>query len=43
MEEDIAAAIQEWLKGGCLRGEAVAVLEVYKRKRGTVYNSRKGF
>jgi len=31
------------VEGGCLRGEAVAVLELYKRKRGTVYNSRQGF
>jgi len=40
---------QELLKRGIkvesesLRGEAVAVLELYKRKRGTVYNSRQGF
>ena len=40
---------QELLKRGikveseCLRGEAVAVLELYKRKRGTIYNSRQGF
>jgi tRNA(Arg) A34 adenosine deaminase TadA len=26
-----------------LRSEAVAVLELYKKKQGTVYNSRKGF
>jgi tRNA(Arg) A34 adenosine deaminase TadA len=31
------------VEGGRLRGEAVAVLELYKRKHGTVYNSRKGF
>jgi tRNA(Arg) A34 adenosine deaminase TadA len=31
------------VEGGRLRGEAVAVLELYKRKRGTVYNSRQGF
>jgi tRNA(Arg) A34 adenosine deaminase TadA len=31
------------VESGSLRGEAVAVLELYKRKRGTVYNSRKGF
>jgi tRNA(Arg) A34 adenosine deaminase TadA len=31
------------VEGGRLRGEAVAVLELYKRKRGTVYNSRRGF
>ena len=31
------------VESGILRGEAVAVLELYKRKRGTVYNSRKGF
>jgi tRNA(Arg) A34 adenosine deaminase TadA len=28
---------------GCLRGEAVAVLELYKAKQGTIYNSRRGF
>jgi len=31
------------VEGGRLRGEAVAVLELYKSKQGTVYNSRKGF
>jgi tRNA(Arg) A34 adenosine deaminase TadA len=31
------------VESGSLRGEAVAVLELYKRKRGTVYNSRQGF
>jgi len=31
------------VEGGRLRGEALAVLELYKKKRGTVYNSRKGF
>jgi tRNA(Arg) A34 adenosine deaminase TadA len=31
------------VEGGRLRGEALAVLELYKRKRGTVYNSRQGF
>jgi tRNA(Arg) A34 adenosine deaminase TadA len=29
--------------GGTLRGEAVAVLELYKKRGGTVYNSRQGF
>jgi tRNA(Arg) A34 adenosine deaminase TadA len=44
-----AAWPQELLKRGIkvegeiLRDEAVAVLELYKRKRGTVYNSRQGF
>jgi len=43
-----AAWPQELLKRGIktesesLRGEAVAVLELYKRMQGTVYNSRKG-
>ena len=31
------------VEGGRLRAEAVAVLELYKGRRGTVYNSRKGF
>ena len=31
------------VEGGRLRGEAVAVLELYKTRRGTVYNSRRGF
>lgn len=31
------------IEGESLRGEAVAVLELYKRMQGTVYNSRKGF
>jgi len=31
------------VEGGRLRGEALAVLELYKKKRGTVYNSRQGF
>jgi len=31
------------VESGRLRGEAVAVLELYKRKQGTVYNSRQGF
>jgi hypothetical protein len=31
------------VESGSSRGEAVAVLELYKRRRGTVYNSRKGF
>ena len=31
------------VEGGRLRGEAVAVLELYRSKQGTVYNSRKGF
>jgi len=31
------------VEGGRLRGEAVAVLELYKRRRGTIYNSRRGF
>jgi tRNA(Arg) A34 adenosine deaminase TadA len=31
------------VEGGRLRGEAVAVLGLYKRRRGTVYNSRQGF
>jgi tRNA(Arg) A34 adenosine deaminase TadA len=31
------------VEGGRLRGEAVAVLELYKKRRGTVYNSRRGF
>ena len=31
------------VEGGRLRGEAVAVLELYKRRQGTVYNSRQGF
>jgi len=31
------------VEGERLRGEAVAVLDLYKRKSGTVYNSRKGF
>ena len=31
------------VEGGRLRGEAVAVLELYKIRRGTVYNSRRGF
>jgi tRNA(Arg) A34 adenosine deaminase TadA len=30
------------VESGCLRGEAVSVLELYKKKKGTVYNSRKG-
>jgi tRNA(Arg) A34 adenosine deaminase TadA len=30
------------VKSELLRGEAVAVLELYKKKRGTVYNSRRG-
>jgi len=30
------------VRGGSLRGEAVAVLELYKKKRGTIYNSRRG-
>jgi tRNA(Arg) A34 adenosine deaminase TadA len=29
--------------GGTLRGEAVAGLELYKKRGGTVYNSRQGF
>jgi tRNA(Arg) A34 adenosine deaminase TadA len=31
------------VEGGILRREAAAVLELYKKKQGTVYNSRKGF
>ena len=31
------------VEGGRLRGEALAILELYKKKRGTVYNSRQGF
>jgi tRNA(Arg) A34 adenosine deaminase TadA len=31
------------VESGSARGEAVAVLELYKKKRGTIYNSRKGF
>lgn len=31
------------VEGGRLRGEALAVLELYKIRRGTVYNSRQGF
>lgn len=31
------------VEGGILRGEALAVLEFYKKKGGTVYNSRQGF
>jgi hypothetical protein len=31
------------VESGRLRGEAIAVLELYKRKQGTVYNSRQGF
>jgi len=31
------------VEGGRLRGEAIAVLELYKRRRGTIYNSRRGF
>jgi tRNA(Arg) A34 adenosine deaminase TadA len=31
------------VESGILRAEAMAVLELYKRKQGTVYNSRKGF
>ena len=31
------------VESGSLRDEAIAVLELYKSKRGTVYNSRKGF
>jgi tRNA(Arg) A34 adenosine deaminase TadA len=30
------------VEGERLRGEAVAVLDLYKRKSGTIYNSRKG-
>jgi len=31
------------VEGEILRGEAAVVLELYKKKQGTVYNSRKGF
>jgi tRNA(Arg) A34 adenosine deaminase TadA len=31
------------IRGGELRAEALAVLELYKNKGGTVYNSRQGF
>jgi tRNA(Arg) A34 adenosine deaminase TadA len=31
------------VEGEILRGEAAAVLELYKKKQGTIYNSRKGF
>ena len=31
------------VEGGRLRGEAVAVLKLYKKGKGTVYNSRRGF
>jgi tRNA(Arg) A34 adenosine deaminase TadA len=31
------------VESGRLRGEAVTVLELYKKMRGTVYNSRRGF
>ncbi len=31
------------VKGEILRAEAAAVLELYKKKQGTVYNSRQGF
>jgi len=30
------------VRGGVLRDEAAAVLELYKKKKGTIYNSRKG-
>jgi tRNA(Arg) A34 adenosine deaminase TadA len=31
------------IESGCLRDEAVAVLELYRKMSGTVYNSRRGF
>lgn len=31
------------VKAEFLRAEAIAVLELYKKKQGTIYNSRKGF
>ena len=31
------------VRGGVLRDEAVDVLKLYKKKRGTIYNGRRGF